>query len=193
MASCCLWGWVTRLVIFLKSLRLYNCPTSGAASSQPSHGSQEPGDARRGEENCTSRTPSLRSDDFWGFLLVSYQLHSGCSGVNKRYILYLSHPSFSIGIFKNSENSDRKNLLNVHTFGVVLSINSIKTAIPLSRGANNSYQLNATDNGFEARCCSVSRWLLQIFLSHFVRRDEILISFSLFPIIGVMVKLFTIR
>ena len=113
-------------------------------------------EARRGKLHISDPV-SLRSDDFWGFLLVSYQLHSGCSGVNKRYILYLSHPSFSIGIFKDSENSDRKNLLNVHTFGVVLSINSIKTAIPLSRGANNSYQLNATDNGFEARCCSVSR------------------------------------
>ena len=114
----------------------------------------------RGEERKTAHlgprlcARTISGDSSWS--VTSYILDVAELTRDTSYI-YPIHLSVSAFVKKVSENSDRKNVLNVHTFGVVLSINSIKTAMALSRGANNSYQLNATDNGFEARCCSVSR------------------------------------
>ena len=93
MASCFLRGWVTRLVLqLLKSPRFENCPTIGAASSRPSHGSQERR-AMRGDERKTAHLGPRLSPlgQFRGLPLG--QLHSGCSGVNKRNISHNpAHP-----------------------------------------------------------------------------------------------------
>ena len=113
MASCCLSEPGSLVLQFLKSPRFENCRTIGAASSRPSHGSQERR-AMRGDGRKTAHLGPRLSPlgQFRGIPLG--QLHSGFSGVNKRNISHFNQ-SFIVSIYLSViiDNLDKKKIFFV--------------------------------------------------------------------------------
>ena len=145
-------------------------------------------------EPISASHSSLRSDNFGGLPLG--QSHSGCSGVNKRNIDFFfhgkdynfQHLKFYTESFWKGENKRIKRMFTRPHEGWKSNVISLRTAISLSRGANNSYQLTATDLKPDAALSRVdcSKYFFSISSAE-------MRFWSHFPFIFVMKKLFILH